>query len=118
MSELKYKKQKYVKCTNIDPTVIIRLHSILADIDIFYLTQQDIYSIQHHSKLIYSMRLPADFRELVKKIKDINKIAVEWSNSHEVTLYGWTLEKTLQILEEVQLQSTQSERLYMNVGRV
>lgn len=82
--------------TNMDPTIILKLHSIITEIDIFQLSQKYDYHVKKDGQKIISMDIPKD---MVKRLKGLANIEIEnvlnkWRNSEEVKLSAWSKSKT------------------------
>jgi len=75
----------------LDPTVILRLHSILSGIDIFELNKKFEYEIERTSKENVQMTLPNNFVQLLKKLtkEDSHHILEKWYLSIEVAMNDW-----------------------------
>ena len=81
---------------NMDPTIIIRLHSIISGADIFKLSRQYDYNVKEKSKKIISMDIPND---MVKRLRGLTNIEIEnvlytWKESKEVSLSAWSKSQT------------------------
>ena len=77
--------------TDMDPTVLVRLHSILTNRDVFILNSQNDYSIKIETSGLISMKLPADMIAALKNLNSIkhSQITKKWLDSKEVRLNRW-----------------------------
>ena len=87
---------KEVNLSNIDPTVILKLHSILSGVDVFNLTNDYDYCISNRDQKVIQMAIPNDLKRLIAGIKEQDKseIVSAWTRSQEVTLCNWTETQT------------------------
>ena len=81
-----------VNFSKMDPTIILRLHSIISGLDVFQLKEKFDYKIRKSSQKIISMNIPA---EMVNELRGLTNIELEpvlsqWRNSKEVKLSQWT----------------------------
>ncbi|MCM8542572.1 MAG: hypothetical protein NE328_20045 [Lentisphaeraceae bacterium] len=81
---------------NFDPTIILRLHSILSGTDIFHLTERYDYNIFKGKQRVITMVIPEDLKNLLLKINDSSReqILKSWHSSQEVNLCNWTETQT------------------------
>ncbi len=82
--------------TNMDPTIIMKLHSIISGFDIFQLSQKYDYHVKKDGEKIISMDIPKD---MVKRLKGLANIEIDnvlnkWKNSEEVKISAWSKTKT------------------------
>lgn len=82
--------------TNMDPTIIMRLHSIISGADIFQLSRNYDYHVKENSNKVISMDIPND---MVKRLKGLTNIEIEnvlsaWKDSEEVRLSAWSKSQT------------------------
>ena len=97
-------KESRIGCTNslnindLDPTGVMRLHSILTGLDIFELTLKYNYNPRPCSDMRYELQIPDKLRLMITDIKenDIKELAGLWNQSREIQLYGWSLKQTEQ----------------------
>ena len=77
----------------LDPTVILRLHSILSGLDIFELRKKFEYEIERTSKEYVQMTLPNSLVQLLKKLtkEDSHNILEKWYLSIEVAMNNWDI---------------------------
>lgn len=89
--------------SNIDPTIIKRLHAILSGQDIFEISERSNYKISTVANGVIKLDLPDDLKNLVLQIKSskIDQIAHEWLKSAEVNLSQWSKLKTVRYLEKI-----------------
>ena len=81
---------------DMDPTIILRLHSILTGLDVFHLSEEYDYKVREDSNNVYSLKIPSELVQELAKIDadNIDKILYEWKKSQEVRLSSWTLPQT------------------------
>lgn len=89
--------------SNIDPTIIKRLHAILSGQDIFEISEKSQYKISTVSSGVIKIVLPENLKKLILEIKNskIDRIAHEWLKSAEVNLSQWSKLKTVRYLEKL-----------------
>jgi len=82
--------------TDMDPTIILRLHSILTGLDIFHLSEEFDYKVSEDSNNVYSLKIPNELvQELAKiDVNNIDDILYQWNKSQEVRLSAWSLPQT------------------------
>ena len=85
-----------INLCNFDPTIILRLHSILSKTDIFHLTERYDYHIFKGAQRVITMVLPDDLKDLLRDISESEKEQTlrAWHNSQEVRLCNWTETQT------------------------
>ena len=90
------RKSSYI-FEDIDPTIIIRLHSILCDKDLFILNNDEDYSITRLKPNLISMKLPIDMQKALIDLDEesIWAVANIWHSSIEVKLCKWPLQKCI-----------------------
>lgn len=88
-------RQKSNTFNYLDPTVIVRLHSIISDKDIFTLCNVVDYKVKYESETLLSMKLPKSMLESLQKLNltKLYSISEKWCNSKEVKLYNWTIDR-------------------------
>ena len=77
---------------NMDPTVMLRLHSILSNKDIFILKGLYDYSVKIETDGTVSMKLPSDMLESLGNLNIHEQVHAtkRWMESKEVRLNSWT----------------------------
>lgn len=82
--------------TNFDPTIILRLHSILSGVDIFHLTERYDYNVFKSNFRVISMIIPTDMKSLLLNLMPSKKelLLQKWHSSQEVKLCGWSSTQT------------------------
>lgn len=82
--------------SNFDPTIILRLHSLLSGIDIFHLTEKYDYNIFKGELRVISLIIPSDLKSLINNLQssDKEKVIQDWHRSQEVKLCAWTSTQT------------------------
>jgi hypothetical protein len=102
----------------LDPTTIIRLHSILSRNDIFKLTAIYDYNAYKHTDLKFTLRLPDVLINLIQniRVKNINNIAGLWCSSKEIRINDWTLAQTQKVLLKlISFCKTKAQSLYIHL---
>ena len=102
----------------LDPTVIIRLHSIISGKDIFTLSNLVDYKINYESETLISMKLP---NNMLKSLRMLNldliySVSEKWYNSKEVKLYDWDInecQKYLLSLMNITKTPTSNSKIYL-----
>lgn len=81
---------------NTDPTIIIRLYSILTGKDIFSLKNEFNYVINRISSNQVEMIISKDFSDELKKVSNhqSQEVIGDWYLSTEVALNGWGIKET------------------------
>ena len=105
----------------LDPTVIIRLHSILSQKDIFTLSNLVDYSVTYESEKLLSLKLPT---EILRELQNLNLnetyfVAEKWCSSKEVKLYNWTMDKCyseLLALLELANHNKSDAKIYIQIA--
>ena len=87
--------------SNMDPTVIIKIHSIVSGKDIVELQKSYDYEIKKISDDTVSMLIPDDF---INKLKSLSKsrfknATQEWLNSTEVKMNAYSFDDCEEYLE-------------------
>ena len=87
---------KSLKINDLDPTGVMRFHSLLTGFDIFELSLRYNYNPKAQSNIKYELQLPDGLKFLIAGIeeKDIKNLTGLWNESREIQLYGWSLKQT------------------------
>ena len=80
-----------LKFSNMDPTTILKLHSILSGLDTFELNKTYDYELSEISPSVISMTLPNNLICFLRELQTASKaeVLLEWHQSQEVRLNNW-----------------------------
>jgi len=92
-----------LKFSDMDPTTILKLHSILSGLDTFELSKKYDYQLSEESSSVISMTLPNNLVCYLRELQTVNKVSVllEWHKSQEVRLNNWEELQTSMNLESL-----------------
>ena len=94
-------KKISISLEHLDPTVVLRLHSIISGKDIFTLKKLYDYQIKRISETDATMVLPQDMILKISAVSSKKTILNLWYSSIEVCLNKWTLKEAKKNYREI-----------------
>ena len=90
------KQTETIELRDFDPTILLRLHSILSKKDIFTLKSRYNYKLKWINDETVSLEIPDDMIKICNSLnnEDFHDLIKNWYLSTEVAINGWGIKKT------------------------